>query len=53
VTKTAGNLRCGVWCARTIDTTLGKVMLRFVELVRVVEHGLGRDTADVETRAAK
>jgi hypothetical protein len=39
--------------ALTVNSTLSKVVLRLVVFVRVVEHSLGRDAADVETCAAE
>jgi hypothetical protein len=36
-----------------VDAALGKVVLRLVELVRVIQHRLGRDAANVETCSAE
>lgn len=38
---------------RTIDAALLNIMERLVVDVRVVQHGFGRDTSDVQARPAE
>ncbi len=43
----------GVSVTQTIDATLLDIVEHLVVDVRVVEHGLGRNTTDVQARPAK
>lgn len=42
---------CEIKC--TFNTALLEVMLRLMVQVRVVEHGLGRNAADIQARPAQ